>query len=71
MTSLSNSNSNPRADCGYKRKPQADRQYEHKWRNCLKCCGAFVSEWPGERICKKCKQTGEWRGGIGLLNVKW
>jgi len=49
-----------------KLKPQAERNYEHKRRNCLMCHGAFVSEWPGERVCQDCKKSGEWRDGASL-----
>lgn len=45
-------------------KPVSDREYEKKKRNCLKCREKFVSEWPGERICKTCKSSTAWREGI-------
>ena len=41
-------------------KPQAEREYAHKRRDCLMCHGTFVSEWPGERICQDCKKSVEW-----------
>ena len=49
-----------------KLKPQAEREYAHKMRDCLMCHGTFVSEWPGERICQNCKKSVEWRNGASL-----
>ena len=49
-----------------KLKPQVERNYAHKRRNCLMCRGAFVSEWPGERVCQDCEKSGEWRDGASL-----
>ena len=34
-----------------------------KMRQCLKCRTPFMSEWSGERICRKCKSTIAWRQG--------
>jgi hypothetical protein len=34
-----------------------------KMRPCLKCRTPFLSEWSGERICRKCKSTIAWRQG--------
>lgn len=45
-------------------KPQSDRVYEAKQRKCLKCRSEFLSEWPGERVCKACKSTSAWRDGL-------
>ncbi|PPR21828.1 MAG: hypothetical protein CFH39_01579 [Alphaproteobacteria bacterium MarineAlpha10_Bin2] len=50
----------------YHRKPKPSREYQNKKRNCLKCGEKFLSEWTGERICPKCKQTTEWRSGAGI-----
>mgnify|MGYP004250187505 FL=1 len=50
----------------YHRKPKPSREYQNKQRNCLKCGEKFLSEWTGERICPKCKQTTEWRSGAGI-----
>ncbi len=47
-------------------KPQAEREYAHKRRDCLMCHGTFVSEWPGERICQNCKKSVAWRNGASL-----
>ena len=33
-------------------------------RHCLRCRGAFHSEWAGERICARCKGTAAWRKGL-------
>lgn len=30
-------------------------------RICLKCRKCFESEWSGERICKPCKGSGDWK----------
>ena len=49
-----------------KLKPQAEREYAHKMRDCLMCHGTFVSEWPGERTCQDCKKPEEWRNGASL-----
>lgn len=32
-----------------------------KSRNCLKCGGAFLSEWIGARVCPRCKSGSAWR----------
>jgi hypothetical protein len=42
-------------------KPEPERVYEVKTRNCLKCEESFESSWPGERICKRCKSSDSWR----------
>lgn len=34
-----------------------------KTRRCLSCGENFPSEWAGERVCKKCKATTNWRAG--------
>jgi hypothetical protein len=44
-------------------KPQPERTYEKKCRQCLMCREPFISEWPGERVCRKCKSTNAWREG--------
>lgn len=31
-------------------------------RKCLCCSKKFESKWVGERICKRCKSTANWRG---------
>jgi DnaJ-class molecular chaperone len=30
-------------------------------RTCMMCKEAFVSEWSGERICKRCRGSGAWK----------
>ncbi|WP_343562948.1 hypothetical protein [Kiloniella sp. b19] len=45
-------------------KPVSDRVYNKKKRKCLKCRETFMSEWPGERICKTCKASTAWREGV-------
>ena len=32
-----------------------------KVRNCLRCSVEFESAWSGERICKRCKGSNEWK----------
>jgi hypothetical protein len=44
-------------------KPEADQQVEPKTRPCLVCKTPFLSEWSGERICRRCKSAKIWRGG--------
>ena len=35
----------------------------HKERRCLVCGLQFLSEGPGERVCRKCKTKPSWRTG--------
>jgi hypothetical protein len=35
-------------------------------RKCLRCAAVFQSEWAGERICARCKNTTAWRAGTPL-----
>lgn len=35
-----------------------------KVRQCLRCQAAFHSEWAGERVCARCKNTAGWREGV-------
>ncbi len=39
------------------------RKDETKTRHCLICKDSFLSEWAGERICRKCKSSSAWRTG--------
>ncbi len=48
----------------YAKKPTPERKHEPKRRKCLRCKSPFMSEWPGERICGKCKATNAWRQGM-------
>jgi len=32
-------------------------------RRCLMCGTEFDSEWPGERICTRCRATAAWKRG--------
>ena len=34
-----------------------------KVRECLRCRSAFQSEWSGERVCSRCKNSNAWRSG--------
>lgn len=36
---------------------------EQKNRTCLSCGAPFESEWPGERVCRRCKSSATWRQG--------
>ena len=38
--------------------------YVLKTRKCLMCEAPFFSEWAGERICRKCKSSKNWRNGF-------
>lgn len=49
------------AKAGYHRKPQVEDDAPPKTRRCLKCREPFVSGWSGERICRKCKSSTDWR----------
>ena len=54
------------ADMAYKTDTKNDNLAEvteAKERRCLMCSERFASEWPGERICKRCRQTAAWRQG--------
>ena len=41
----------------------AKRDDQRKTRKCLVCEAPFLSEWAGERICRKCKSSKNWRMG--------
>ncbi len=45
------------------KKPEPERVYEEKTRECLMCGDPFESSWTGERVCKRCKSSGRWRSG--------
>ncbi len=47
----------------YHKKPSSEWIGEAKTRLCLKCRKPFKSEWPGERVCKRCKSDSSWRDG--------
>ena len=51
----------------YHKKPEYEedvrRDDERKTRKCLMCRVEFLSEWAGERICRKCKSSKNWRRG--------
>ncbi|CAN0433617.1 unnamed protein product [Discosporangium mesarthrocarpum] len=44
-------------------KPEPERVYIPKTRACLRCRSEFESAWPGERICRRCKSSEDWRQG--------
>ncbi|MEM7222472.1 MAG: hypothetical protein AAF495_05800 [Pseudomonadota bacterium] len=43
-----------------KQQPEAT---EAKERRCLMCSEPFMSEWAGDRVCRRCRQTSTWRRG--------
>lgn len=45
------------------KKPEPDRVHEVKTRKCMMCGNDHKSTWPGERVCKGCKNLGVWMGG--------
>ena len=47
----------------YKTDTQNENKTEARERRCLMCKERFDSEWAGERICKRCRQTAAWRQG--------
>ena len=49
-------------------KPEPLHSYEAKPRLCLKCLKPFVSTWPGNRVCQRCKSQSNWREGTIPLN---
>jgi hypothetical protein len=46
------------------KKPMSGRDVEPKTKPCLICKSPFLSEWAGERICRRCKSTTAWRSGV-------
>jgi hypothetical protein len=44
--------------------PASLRDTEPKTKPCLVCKSPFLSEWAGERICRRCKSTAAWRSGV-------
>ena len=40
-----------------------EKEHKPKTRKCLRCRAEFLSEWPGERVCKTCKSSHVWRAG--------
>ena len=46
------------------KKPTTDRSDQAKMRACLICKRRFLSAWAGERVCRQCKSTSGWRGGV-------
>lgn len=43
------------------KRKSVDTHSERKTRTCLMCRRKFMSEWIGERVCKKCKATVTWK----------
>ena len=37
---------------------------DEKLRRCLMCGKDFLSEWAGNRICKKCRSSAAWKQGV-------
>jgi hypothetical protein len=46
------------------KKPASVRDTDPKTKACLVCKAPFLSEWAGERICRRCKSTAAWRSGV-------
>jgi hypothetical protein len=46
------------------KKPASFRYTEPKTKPCLVCKSPFLSEWAGERICRRCKSTAAWKSGV-------
>jgi len=46
------------------KKPETERNISTKTRPCLVCEAPFLSEWAGERICRRCKSKTAWRGRV-------
>ena len=47
------------------KKPEPGRDdADPKTRPCLVCKSSFLSEWAGERVCRRCKSTAAWRSGV-------
>ena len=42
---------------------EREARNQEKVRSCLLCQDDFVSSWPGERICKRCRSSSSWRNG--------
>jgi hypothetical protein len=41
---------------------------EVKVRRCLMCGDEFESSWAGERVCKRCRSSHNWRHGVGAAS---
>jgi hypothetical protein len=48
----------------YDSEPDTAEPIVVKERRCLSCSTTFASEWAGERVCKRCKQSSSWRSGV-------
>ena len=61
MTGVSNS----------RREPDPQARDVPKNRACLRCKVRFESQWSGERICRRCKNSTNWRNGlpVGMRSV--
>jgi len=51
------------SDVAVPTKDEEEQAPSQKTRKCLFCSTDFLSEWSGERVCKKCKATAAWRQG--------
>ena len=47
----------------YSNAPKTSDATSKKTRRCLSCGNPFESEWVGNRVCKKCKDTTAWKSG--------
>lgn len=42
---------------------EEDIAHTPKKRRCLMCHTEFESTWAGERVCRQCKSSSQWRSG--------
>ncbi len=52
---------------GNPRKPEPEVSHEVKQRRCLICGHGFMSAWPGERVCRRCRGSELWRTAGGAI----
>jgi hypothetical protein len=50
-----------------KAKLKGKREAETKFRRCLMCGCDFESSWAGERVCKRCRSSHNWRQGAAAV----
>jgi hypothetical protein len=51
-------------------KPKSERDTVPKTRPCLVCKTPFLSEWSGQRICRRCKSGKNWSSGIATSKFR-
>lgn len=50
-------------------KPEPIHAHVAKARKCLQCREEFKSEWKGNRVCGKCKETDVWIGAVPAYDM--